>query len=245
MLQRIAFPQSVDVHVTGVNARREKHGKDRVPAVDVRLQLTGPNTLLDQLKGPELRAALYMAQRGAEPPQQAEIDGVATATDTPNLRVDGLAPLHLEGELTGYTVVFDVGTGRKDSVVELGSCKLNDWAVTALPGGSVILSWRVQSSGLDKRAYGELCMLIDAKVGVQLHPPVVTQKTIDEAAAGAPAGEADADVDFRKAKADKAAGKPSRIAREIGKAERKKAAEQRAAAELAAVDGGGAAAATP
>lgn len=175
-MKQFALLESTPVHVLSFACRREKHGKDKVPAIDLRLQLTCANTVLDQLK-PELRHALYTATPvGGE--AQPELDGVEAVSDTPALRVPGLAPVHLEDELTGYTVTIDLGTGRKESIVELGGCKLNAFSIEPLQGGSVKIGWRVQAAGLKEREIGKLGVLIDCETAVRLEPPAVAQDAI-------------------------------------------------------------------
>lgn len=58
-MKQFALTEATEARLVNVNPRREKHGQTKVPAVDLRLEITAPNTILDQLKGPELRAALY------------------------------------------------------------------------------------------------------------------------------------------------------------------------------------------
>lgn len=186
-MKKFSISPPAEMLIVNVNPRREKHGKDRVPAVDVRCLLTVPNGFLAQLK-PELIDALYVAAGPGDEPPQGVIDGVAPISDKALLRVPGLAPVQIADELTGYTVTFDVGTGRKESLVELAGCKLNAFSVEALQGGSVKISFRAQAAGLTEREFGKLCMMIDSHIGVQLDPPLESASI---------EGAGDADVDFR------------------------------------------------
>jgi hypothetical protein len=92
-------------------------------------------------------------------------------SDTPLLRVQGMQPVKLDDELTGYTVTFDIGTGRKDSIVELDSCKVKSFQVEALQGGSVKILFTVQAANLKEKDFGRLCTLIDCEVSLLMLPP--------------------------------------------------------------------------
>ncbi len=209
MMNRFAFPTPRSVKVTNVNPRREKHGKTNVGAIDVSMEITAPNTWLDELKGPELRAALYKPATDDDEVTQPDLDGVAPASDTPLLRLDGLQPIGLDDELTGYTVTFDLGMGRKESVVELFLAKLNKFQITPLQGGSVRVHWRVQAAGIKEREYGKLCTLIDAEVGVKLEPPLFDGVLDGSTSSAEPA--------------EKPAAKASKLQRRIGQASRRAA----------------------
>jgi hypothetical protein len=197
-MRQFALSESTDVRVTSVNVRSEAHGKNHVPAVDLRLQLTAANTILEQLK-PGLREALYLAVDKGEAPPQPDLEGVEPVSDLPLLRISGLEPIRLADELTGYTVTVDIGLGRKESLVELVGCKVNAFVVEALQGGSVRIGFRVQASGLKEREIGKLGVLVDCDTAVKLEPPLVTEP-IDgtvAAAASAPTDEEPV-ADFRE-----------------------------------------------
>lgn len=178
-MRQFAFRTPTQMTIAGVNVRREKHGKDNVPAVDVSLRLTAPNTLLDQLKGPELREALFRAvEANEEAPAQAALDGVEQLTETPLLRVEGLEPIRLQDELTGYLVTFDIGLGRPESIVELAGAKLCDFVIEAMQGGSARISFKAKAAHVSKREIGELGVLIDSEVSVLLEPPRAQQEPL-------------------------------------------------------------------
>ncbi len=169
-MKQFALPESTPVLIVGVNLRREKHGTTKVPAFDIRCQVTAPNTILDQLKGAGFRAGLYSAADGTE--AQGALEGVEATSPTPLLRLEGIDPIHLQDELTGYTATFDIGTGRKESIVELVSCKLADFVVEALQGGTVRGNFKVQKAGVAEREIGKLGVLIDCECGLVLEPPI-------------------------------------------------------------------------
>ena len=174
-MKAFALPEPTTMKVLGVNVRSELHGKFHVPAVDLKLELTTSNVMLDQLKGPELRQMLYMAATADTQVEQPELDGVVPLTDTPLLRIKGLEPLRLSDDLSGYTVTVDLGLGRKESQVELTGCKVNAFSITALQGGSVKIGFRVQASHLKEREIGKLGVLIDTETSIKLEPPLVTE----------------------------------------------------------------------
>jgi len=177
-VKQIEILQPVEMTITNVNVRSEKHGKDRVPAIDVSLRLTASNMLLDQLK-PELRQRFYGAvERPEDEPRQAALDGVEQLTETPLLLVEGLDPIHLQDELTGYLVTFDLGLGLPGSVVDLAGAKLCDFVVDMMQGGSIKLSFKAKASHVGKREIGELGVLIDSQISVRLEPPRAQQEQL-------------------------------------------------------------------
>jgi hypothetical protein len=172
-MKQFALLDATPALLVNVNPRSEKHGKVKVPAVDLRLEITAANTLLDQLK-PELRHALYTCPT-IEGLEQPELQGVEAVSDTPVLRVQGMQPVKLDDELTGYTVTFDIGTGRKDSIVELEGCKVKSFQIEAMEGGSVKITFTAQAQNVRERDFGKLCTLIDCEVSLILIPPEEVQ----------------------------------------------------------------------
>lgn len=184
-MKQFAIEEPKPALLVGLNLRREKHGKAKVPAFDVKVQVTAPNTILDQLKGPGFRAGLYTRSDGEE--AQGDLDHIDPATETPLLRLEGIEPIHLQDELTGYGVTFDIGTGRKDSIVQLDGCKLADFVVEPLQGGTVRVNFKIQKAGVDEKQIGKLGVLIDCEVGLTLTPPDPesgVQKTLADAGGG-------------------------------------------------------------
>jgi hypothetical protein len=179
-MKKFSLPGGTQVRVVNVNPRSERHGKTAVPAIDVKVRLTTANTILDDLKGPDFRQALYMRAEEAGSVAQADLEGVQPLTDTPFKRLNGVEPIHLEDELTGYAATFDIGTGRKDSVIELAGCKLSKFVVDPLQGGSVAIDFRIQASPLTEREFGKLCVLINAEVGLMLEAPVEPQAQLED-----------------------------------------------------------------
>lgn len=186
-MKQFALLDATPALLVNVNPRSEKHGKSKVPAIDLRLEVTAPNTLLDQLK-PELRHALYTVP-SSDGIDEPELAGVASISDTPVLRVQGMQPVKLDDELTGYNVTFDIGTGRKDSIVSLDGCKVKGFQVEALQGGSVKVLFTVQATNVKEKDFGRLCVLIDCEVSLLMLPPDESQPSLPIATVGGQAAE--------------------------------------------------------
>lgn len=72
--------------VTSYNSRSETHGKDEVPACDIRFEIKVPNTALSFF-GSQLRDSFYGAAPAHEAPAQDGLDGIdPIVSDKPNLR---------------------------------------------------------------------------------------------------------------------------------------------------------------
>lgn len=178
------FNYSGTVKVLDFNPRSELFGKKLVPACDISIRIRATNHILDDLRGPAFRHAFYMAADAAStPPAQGDLEGVDPASETPLLRIEGLEPLKLKDELTGYAATFDIGTGRKESIVELGGVKVGKFSIEALQGGTVDLFLRLQASGLKERELGKLGVLIGCEVALVLEPSVSVQASLGGEAA--------------------------------------------------------------
>lgn len=179
--------------LSSVNCRSEMHGKDAVPAVDLRLAFDAPNSVLSMFD-PWLLTALYHRAGPDQPsddPQQGHIEGVEAISDVPNLCMPMLAsPVRWSKEYSGYELTFDFGIGGKSNIT-LTDCHVNSVQFAPKEGGTVEVGVRVQcSKGLTEKILGKLATLVQHDVQFTLKAPEVAlevfdQRTPEEALAGA------------------------------------------------------------
>lgn len=159
--------------LTSVNVRSELHGKEHVPAVDLRLSFDASNGILSQFDG-WLLTALYHRAKPADPAKDAQgtLDGVEEVSDVPDLRMPLLTPpIKWSKEYSGYELTLDYGMGGKSNVV-LVDCEVNSIAFEPKQGGTVTTTMRVQcSKGLTEKMLGKLATLVQHDVAILLTPP--------------------------------------------------------------------------
>ena len=170
-MNRFELEEPTEVTVQHVNLRGEKHGDETVPAVDLKLSLQIGNDVLSMFDG-HLKSALYFKRAEPASDEQGDLEGVKPVSDMPNLRFPLLGPLKWEAEHTGYTLVIDLGLGGK-SALQIDDCKVNNFTVSPLEGGTVEVAWRVQSSNLPEKVLGKLGGIIGHEVDVTLTGPEV------------------------------------------------------------------------
>jgi hypothetical protein len=153
------------VHITSVNVRRENHGDDNVPSLDIGVEFNAGNDALAMFDS-RLKAALYQKGRAAGEASagQGELD--LPVSDLPSLRFPDLAPLHWNAELHSQVLTVFAASGE---VVELAECKVNKFVVQCIEGGSLRVTFRVQKAGVERDEYGALAMMLDTDVDATLH----------------------------------------------------------------------------
>lgn len=156
-----AFRQVTDVILASVNFRKELHGEDHVQAVDLKMAVDVPNTLLDTIV-PGLREALYWNQDAAA----GQVTIVDLPETLPNLRFPRLnggkfALDDKKNKLAGYELLIEYGLGDERSNMLFDCCKVVKRAIETKEGGTVHLTWQVQYSGdrLDQDTCGKLALL--------------------------------------------------------------------------------------
>lgn len=167
--------------LSSVNCRSEMHGKDAVPAVDLRLTFDAPNSVLSMFD-PWLLSALYHRAGPDQPSDpQGQIEGVEAISDVPNLRMPMLAsPVRWSKEYTGYELTFDFGIGGKSNIT-LTDCQVNSVQFAPKEGGTVEVGVRVQcSKGLTEKILGKLATLVQHDVQFTLRAPEVAQEQIEQ-----------------------------------------------------------------
>jgi hypothetical protein len=174
--------------LTSVNCRSELHGKENVPAVDLKFTFDAQNIILSEFDDWLLTALYYRNDKPSEAEAaQGSLDGVEVVSDVPNLRMPLLAsPIKWTKEYTGYELTIDMGLGGKSNVV-LGDCAVNNVAFEPKEGGTVAVTVRVQcTKGLTEKVLGKLATLVQHDVAILLSPPEVTepQQPIEPASGG-------------------------------------------------------------
>lgn len=167
------FKTKTPAKLAAVNVRSELHGKEHVPAVDLKITVNAGNSILDQLD-PQLLEALYFCAAPAED-DQVPLDGVEPITHLPNLRFPKLGDT-LAWQFTGagYEFTLDFGLGG-DSNLVIGGCQVNNIRISPKEGGTVELSFRVQASDVDEHILGKLAMLVQQDVEIYLVAPTPAQ----------------------------------------------------------------------
>lgn len=167
--------ETTEVLCTNVNVRREKHGDENVPAIDLSFRKEGSNDLLD-LMDPSIRTTLYCNRAADE--GQAKLPEVLAIL--PNLKLPKLEQTHRWGgkdKFGGYRLVHDFGLGDERSNLELTDCIVCDFRFETKEGGTVVLDWKVQVSGeqLDPETRGRITGWTMEKMHIQLIAPPVLQ----------------------------------------------------------------------
>jgi len=130
---------------------------------------------------PKLPGMLFEAPAGAGPAQGA-LEGVAPASDTPNLTEIGLkvGKLLWSHEMTGYLLEIAYGTGRKESNLNIKDSILSNWRLMPKEGGTVIARFDCESADISPETFGKLAKLKSRDIEIaQLKAPVVTQQSIE------------------------------------------------------------------
>ena len=157
------------------NSRTEKHGERRQPACDLKIALTGPNTLL-ALLDPLLRSTLFKSPPAVDANQLFEAEPPLT-----ELRFPKLAPVKWDLELKGRDVEIQYGIDER-SAIKIACCNIDGFVVTPMEGGSVELSFRIAGHPTEADA-GKLYGLQQQEITLTIHEP----------AQGSRVGEADDD----------------------------------------------------
>lgn len=156
--------------LASITSRVEKHGDDDKPAVSMRLEIEGPNTLLDVID-PSIRHALYKAVD-----DQDQLPGVEPAT--PVLRCNSFDKHALTTAHEGWTLAIDYGIDQQDPM-QFGGCKVDKFHVEAKQGGSIVLSFRVGTSDIDADKGGKLLMHNGDDIAITLKAPEKKAEAID------------------------------------------------------------------
>lgn len=164
-----------------INIRSENHGSDHVIAVDWAVSMEVPNTFLNKLDSALLPMFYKPAeQEGDAAAAQPQLEGVEEVSSLPLLRSTNVKfPLALNFEFVGYQVTVDRGLGGKSNLVML-EAKVNKFTVDCKEGGTAVVSFRIQATGLNEETRGQLSSYIKgATTAIALKPPEMKQEPID------------------------------------------------------------------
>jgi hypothetical protein len=128
---------------------------DENSGVKLTLEISLSNDYLSFFDG-HLKNVLF--ERGpANNKGQAPLEGVPAVTDAPNLTKLGmrLGTLKWKDEWTGYSIVFDFGTGGKSNVT-LKDCTVYGWKFTPKEGGAVIAKFHVDCADVPDPDFAKL-----------------------------------------------------------------------------------------
>lgn len=160
--------ERTSVKLMHVNMRTEKHGKDRVDAYDIDMEIEGLNTdVLAMVDHPDRKGWLAQcfyfgsSKDGGMP----ELEGVQEIT--PHLRFPDLVPkqkLKAEMEDVDFTVYW--GTARKESIIELIGGKSSVLYFECHEGGSVKLGFRFQTNKMPDGALDKLRKKLEQQIEV-------------------------------------------------------------------------------
>lgn len=159
------FPNPTAVKLAHLNVRSELHGDAHETALDLKFERTAGNRCLDMIDG-ELLISLYTRTAATE--NEPELEGVEKVW--PNLRFPHLGELSFDHELTGARVVVDYGIDDS-SAIALEGCKVNKFRVQCIEGGSVVTTFRVQTSKIPDGALDKLGKLLDGETAITLTLP--------------------------------------------------------------------------
>lgn len=137
----IAFQQQ-ELRIVKANPRQEFHGDNEVFAMDLRVEMTVPNTMLDRIDD-RLRASLY---RGDGNPDLLGPD----EEHMPNVRFRQLGSILWSASISPASLTLHLGTKKNE--VTLSDSKFNKLRITPLAGGTCELIWRLQCYPTEEEA---------------------------------------------------------------------------------------------
>lgn len=171
------FAKPTKSKLSSVNVRSEKHGKELVPAVDMKITVDSSNSILDKFH-PDLKSSFYFKAEVADD-EQDELDGIDPVTDMPNLRFAKLeGPFKYETTGAGYGLEIDFGLGG-DSNLRFHNVEVNNFAFACKEGGTVEVSFRAQVVNPDESLIGKLATLVQHEIDIVLTAPEVTQEDVE------------------------------------------------------------------
>lgn len=151
------------VRITSTNSRKETHGDDKVPAIDVGLEWHASNDALAMFDG-RLKAALYQRAK-APPPDAPQGELELPVSDMPCLRFPDLGPIKFNREIEGARLTI---RSELFEPIVLADCKVNKFSFECVEGGTTIVRFRVQQQRVGRDESGALDILIDTEVDADL-----------------------------------------------------------------------------
>lgn len=158
---------------------RKNRPADEKPGVKLFIEQQLPNTFLDHFD-PALKALLYERAKGAKS-AQASLDGVAEATDAPNLTNAGLklGSISWHHDMTGYAVTVARGAGfSKAGTVNLADAILCNWKLTLKEGGTVIARYNIEAGNVPGDAWETFAELKSREFEMTAKAPAELQRDL-------------------------------------------------------------------
>lgn len=158
---KFEFAQPTSVKLTHINVRAEKHGDESATALDLKFTRTDGNSVL-ALFHPKLQKALYWRSKDTE--SQGSIEGVEQIL--PDLRFPELGTLVWDSEMTARLVI-EYGIADK---MLFSPVRVNAFRIDCSQGGSVEVTFRVQTSNIPEGALDKLSHQLDGEIKIVLTP---------------------------------------------------------------------------
>jgi hypothetical protein len=191
MSQKFELPKPTMMELKHVSTNKEHHGEALVLAIDLKFKWVTNNIALNMLDGGGMREALFAAlPPGTKAPVKVEDDdGQAEmdmpVSDLPFVRMPRVGyPLKTDYEFTGYKLVRDYGRGG-DADQVLSLCKLKDFKITPIEGGSVCIEFGVRSAAdVTGEMAGSWSEAAQENVEISLFAPVKAEGPVIDASNG-------------------------------------------------------------
>lgn len=164
--------QSSRAFVSSYNPRAEKHGDENKPAGDLRIEVTGLNTILEQFDNGLTSALFREVRKGDE--TRGEMEQIDIISALPSVRYPLLQGLKWDDEYTGYKLVIESESGMLDPI-EFCDVTLKKFAFEPIEGGSVRITFNAIVHP-EKDQSGELCALIQEHVNLTLIAPQAAEQ---------------------------------------------------------------------
>jgi hypothetical protein len=149
--------------LSSVNARAEKHGEERHPAFDLKIEAMVSSDYLIHFD-PELRQMLYKQTDNPD-----LIERIGNEAPLTKLRFPKMSAINWDWECPGYHMKFHYGvSGAGD--IELEDVKLDKFSFDCQEGGAVGLTFRAICHP-ESNDVGRLCEFIQEKVQISLVSP--------------------------------------------------------------------------
>lgn len=144
-----------------MNLRQEKHGEDSALAVDLKLSLKTTNDVLAMFH-PSLKSRLFKKPEGA-----GDLVAQAGADELVAYCFPQMESIKWANEQYNTIVRFPIGlTGKKDIVLD--DAKINAFVLACYDGGTVEVTWRVQSAVTPAQIEGLSERLETGKVDIEI-----------------------------------------------------------------------------
>jgi hypothetical protein len=162
------LPELSRLKLTKATPRKEKHGKELVQAISLRVEWWPTDNAAVNLLHENLQDLLWWVP--PEAAAQAGLDGVPAIKKhrrVPTLQM----PLKVEAAFSGYTLQIEHGIDDS-TALELYSASLDKFEVEAKEGGSVVVRWSMASNkAITPQLVGALCGLEGGEIIATLTPP--------------------------------------------------------------------------